>query len=200
MRTFSKLTCAVLAGAALFGVSGFSSVVNAAPANALAVSAPVTGDEELSTASTRAFWIENRTSERMTVVGVAGVDGDLLPEDSWPDNPVLEPGQTMRVEVTSGNVGWGHRIEIRLQGDKERWFPPREVPAYYPGPDGTCSDGKRPVGDCSAFTIPGFTYFGDATVLLNVWAQTRTSQVTTSSFGLAQAGGEAIVLTDNAGR
>ena len=73
MRTFSKLSCAVLAG-----------------------------DDEMSTASTRAFWIDNRTSERITLVRVAGVGGDLLPDDSWPDNPVLEPGQNMRIEVTSG--------------------------------------------------------------------------------------------------
>ena len=199
MRTFTKLTCAALAGAALFGVSGFSSVANAAPAEPLAVSAPVNGDEEMSTASTRAFWIQNRTAERMTLVRVAGVGGDLLPEDSWPDNPVLEPGQTMRIEVTSGFFGKGHEIEVRLQGDKVRWIPARDVPAYYPGPEGMCSDRGGPVEDCHAYTIPAQPYLGEAAVLLNVWGQTRTSDVTRSSFGPAQAGGEAIVLNEGAG-
>jgi hypothetical protein len=199
MRTLSRITCAALAGAALFAGVGLSSTATAAPARPMGVTATVIGDDEVSASSTRAFWIENRTSERLTLVGVAAVNGELLPEDSWPENAVLEPGQTLRVEVTSGYFGNGHEIELRLQGDKVRWIPAREVPAYLPGPEGMCSDRGGPVEDCSAYTIPAQPYFGQATVVLNVWGQTRTSTVTGSAFGPSLAGREAIVLTEAAG-
>jgi len=198
MRTISKLTCAILVGATLFGVAGLSSVANAAPAGMFGASASANGDDEMSTASTRAFWIENRTSEQLKLVGVVGVGGELLPEDSWPKDPILKPGQTMRIEVTSGVYGKGHEIEVRLQGNKLRKTPDIEVPEYRPGPDGMCTDRGGPRVDCSAYTIPGVEYYGEAAVLLNVWGYTRTSDVTRSAFGTAQAGGEAIVLTEGA--
>ena len=66
--TFARLTCAALAGTALFGVVGLSSTAIAAPARPLGATATVIGDE-VSTSATRAFWIENRTSEGMTVYG-----------------------------------------------------------------------------------------------------------------------------------
>ena len=113
MRTLTKLTCAILAGATVFGVAGSSSVANAAPAEPFAVvNASVNADEQMSIASTRAFWIENRSSENLKLVGVDGVRGDLLPEDSWPDRiqGSFEPGQTMSFEVTSGVFGKGHEI------------------------------------------------------------------------------------------
>ena len=69
MRTLSRITCAVLVGTALFGVVGLSSTATAAPARPLGTTATVIGDE-VSTSATRAFWIENRTSEGMTVYGL----------------------------------------------------------------------------------------------------------------------------------
>ena len=195
MRTISTVTCAILVGASLFTLTGFSSIAHAAPTVPLGVSEVINGVDEVSTVSTRAFWIENRTSEGLKIVRVAGVGGDLLPEDSWSDE-VLEPGQTMRIEVTSGIFGKGHEIEIRFQGNKLREIPARWVPPYYPGPEGMCSDRGGPVEDCSGYTIPAQPYYGEAAVLLNVWGQTRSSDVTRSAFGPAQAGGEAIVLMD----
>ena len=61
MGTLSRVTCAVLAGTALFGVVGLSVDRHAAPAKPLGATATVIGDE-VSTSATRAFWIENRTS------------------------------------------------------------------------------------------------------------------------------------------
>ena len=44
MRTLSRVTCAVLAGTALFGVVGLSSTATAAPARPLGATATVIGD------------------------------------------------------------------------------------------------------------------------------------------------------------
>ena len=51
----------------------------------LGTTATVIGDDEVSTSATRAFWIENRTSEGMTVYGLKGAGDVLLPEDSLPE-------------------------------------------------------------------------------------------------------------------
>ncbi len=69
------------------------------------------GDDDMSATSTRGFWVANRSSERLTFLGVEGIAGQpVLDEDSWPAvNGVLEPGQTMRFEVTS-SVRHGHGI------------------------------------------------------------------------------------------
>ena len=115
MRTLSRVTCAVLAGTALFGVVGLSSTATAAPARPLGATATVIGEDEVSTSATRAFWIENRTSEGMTVYGLAGAGDVLLPDDSLPDNRFIGPGQTLRVEVTSGVFSnGGHQVEVSL--------------------------------------------------------------------------------------
>ena len=133
MRTLSRITCAALVGTALFGVVGLSSTATAAPARPLGTTATVIGDDEVSTSATRAFWIENRTSEGMTVYGLAGAGDVLLPEDSLPENRYIGPGQTLRVEVTSGVFSnGGHQVEVSLMGDKVRWTAPREVPAFSP--------------------------------------------------------------------
>ena len=201
MRTLSRITCAVLAGTALFGVVGLSSTATAAPARPLGTTATVIGDDEVSTSATRAFWIENRTSEGMTVYGLKGAGDVLLPEDSLPENRYIGPGQTLRVEVTSGYFSnGGHQVEVSLIGDKTRWTAPREVPAFSPGPGGSCDDRTGPVQDtCGAYTLPPQPYDLGARLVLNVWGFTRTSHVMSSSFGPILAGGEAIVITENSG-
>jgi len=133
MRTLSRIACAALVGTALFGVVGLSSTAAAAPARPLGT-ATVIEDDDVSTSATRAFWIENRTSEGMTVYGLKGAGDVLLPEDSLPENRYIGPGQTLRVEVTSGYFSnGGHQVEVSLMGDKVRYGAPREFPAFSPG-------------------------------------------------------------------
>ena len=200
MRTLSRITCAVLAGTALFGVVGLASTATAAPARPLGATATVIGVDEVSTSATRAFWIENRTSEGITVYGLAGAGDVLLPEDSLPENRYIGPGQTRRVEVTSGYFSnGGHQVEVSLIGDKTRWTAPRDVPAYGAGPGGECGDRGGPVEDCHGYTLPPQPYYAGARLVLNVWGFTRTSHVMSSSFGPILAGGEAIVITEAAG-
>ena len=146
MRTLSRIACAALVGTALFGVVGLSSTATAAPARPLGTTATVIGDDDVSTSATRAFWIENRTSEGMTVYGLKGAGDVLLPEDSLPENRYIGPGQTLRVEVTSGYFSnGGHQVEVSLMGDKVRWRAAR-IPRVLPGQVGrvmTESDRSR---------------------------------------------------------
>jgi hypothetical protein len=188
--------CAALAGTALFGAVGFASAAHAAPSRPLGVTATVIGDDEVSTSASRAFWIENRTSERLTLARFEGAGEPLRADDSFPGDRVIEPGQTMRVEVTSGVFSnGGHGVHVGFKGDRVRWTPPQDVPAYYPGPEGECADRTGPVQDCHAYTLPPEPYFGTASVVLNVWGYTRTSYSEGSAFGPVLAGGEAIVIT-----
>ena len=83
MRTLSRVTCAVLAGTALFGVVGLSSTATAAPARPLGATATVIGVDEVSTSATRAFWIENRTSEGMTAAPTPSRASPTTRERDW---------------------------------------------------------------------------------------------------------------------
>ena len=199
MRTLSRITCAVLAGTALFGVVGLSSTATAAPARPLGSTATVIGEDEVSTSATRAFWIENRTSEGMTVYGLAGAGDVLLPEDSLPDNRFIGPGQTLRVEVTSGVFcNGGHQVEVSLIGDKTRWTAPRDVPAYGAGPGGECGDRGGPVEDCHGYTLPPQPYYAGRTGAERLGVHKDVAR-DVEQLGPVLAGGEAIVITETSG-
>ena len=83
MRTLSRIACAALVGTALFGVVGLSSTATAPPARPLGTTATVIGDDEVSTSATRAFWIENRTSEGMTAAPTPSRRSPTTRERDW---------------------------------------------------------------------------------------------------------------------
>ena len=174
MRTSAKLTAAGLATAALFTLSGLSSVAQAAPVTApAAVSTAVSTEQtvaaegqqdegQLTAQGTRAFWITNLSSRILTLDDAWGTTGwpattrtDLLVGDSVPVGQTLKPGQTMQIEVRDWN---SHGISL-IFGDG--------------GHD-------------------------QVAVNTHVWAVSRYSNGF-SSYGRVDAGGQDITLTDAPG-
>ena len=115
MRIATTLTGTVLAAACLFGLTGLSSVANAAEPN--------TGDVVTSSAAadvniqaSRHFTVTNNSSDTLVVNKVFFVTGGhtstSLPEDSYPANgTVLKPGQSLPFEVQA----WSdHAVNVIL--------------------------------------------------------------------------------------
>lgn len=116
MRIVTKVTGTVLAAACLFGVTGLSSVANAAePTSANVVTSSAAGADTNVQAS-RHFTVTNNSSDTLVVNRVFFVTGGhtsaSLPEDSYPANgTVLKPGQNLPFEVQA----WSdHAVNVVL--------------------------------------------------------------------------------------
>ena len=115
MRIVTTVTGTVLAAACLFGLTGLSTVANAAePATANAVTQSAAADVNVS--ASRHFTVTNNSSDTLVVNKVFFVTGGRtsasLPEDSYPANgTVLKPGQSLPFEVQA----WSdHAVNVVL--------------------------------------------------------------------------------------
>jgi len=112
MRIATTLTGTVLAAACLFGLSGLSSVANAAEPTA----GTVVAASDTNIQASRHFDLKNTTGETFTVQKVFFVtDGRTsgsLPEDSFPASGTqLRPGQSLGFEVQA----WAdHAVNVIL--------------------------------------------------------------------------------------
>ena len=115
MRVATTLTSTVIAATCLFGLTGLSTVANAAE--------PTTGNVAASSAAadaniqaSRHFTVTNNSSDTLVVNKVFFVTGERtsasLPEDSYPANgTVLKPGQSLPFEVQA----WSdHAVNVVL--------------------------------------------------------------------------------------
>jgi hypothetical protein len=116
MRIVTKVTGTVLAAAGLFGLTGLSSVANAAePTSANVVTSSAVGADTNNQAS-RHFTVTNNSSDTLVVNRVFFVTGGRtsasLPEDSYPaSGTVLTPGQSLPFEVQA----WSdHAVNVVL--------------------------------------------------------------------------------------
>jgi hypothetical protein len=115
MRIATTLTGTVLAAACLVGLTGLSSVANAAePTSANVV--PSSAAAESNIQASRHFTITNNSSDTLVVNKVffatGGRTSGSLPEDSYPANgTVLKPGQSLPFEVQA----WAdHAVNVVL--------------------------------------------------------------------------------------
>jgi len=115
MRIVTTLTGTVLAAACLFGLTGLSSVANAAePTTGNVVTSSAAADVNIQ--ASRHFTVTNNSSDTLVVNKVFFVTGGRtstsLPEDSYPANGTsLKPGQSLPFEVQA----WSdHAVNVIL--------------------------------------------------------------------------------------
>ena len=105
MKTSTKLTSAVLAAAALFGLSGFTSAASAeptsvnvhSPAAAVHVQEQPGTDDEMKASATRRFTVSNLSDKSLRYVGSDTVHAN----DPFPaSGTVIKPGGQMSFEIT----------------------------------------------------------------------------------------------------
>ena len=116
MRMVTTVTGTVLAAACLFGLTGLSSVANAAEPTSTNVVTSTAAGADTNVQASRHFTVKNSSSDTFVVNKVFFVTGGhtstSLPEDSYPaKGTVLAPGQSLPFEVQA----WSdHAVNVIL--------------------------------------------------------------------------------------